>query len=330
MRFGFSFPLAMVLLCGQLASAQTIRDHIRVSDSCAEWYGSASAQSLDGSDDELERLLAVIFDPAQPDHLCAGLILHSFANRLAGMGRIDASERFAERSVSALEMSYPEDDAILFWPLQVLAASQFEQGKIARAAETVRRMQAVRLLRPNQRAAMHGIAGTLLQAQHHPNLAEREFLSALDSWTESGRAETSDAGAVFNALAVLYLEQQRFDEAEAILDRAFKIFAGSSEAVPMDFVKLFNNRGVMYARAQKWHEAAGEFSRAVSVADSTHGTSPVVVSSVLANFASVLRKDHRGREARAIESRLAGLRAALGPQLVVDVSALLSATKDRP
>ena len=62
----------------------------------------------------------------------------------------------------------------------------------------------------------------------------------------------------------------------------------------------------------------------------TPGPSPFIVSSVLSNFASVLRKDRRGREARAIESRISALRTALGPQLVVSVSDLLFATKDRP
>lgn len=330
MRFGFSLSLATVLLCVQPASAQPVRNHVRVSESCAEWYWSATVQPLDGSDDELDRLFAEISDPAKPDHLCAGLILHSLANRLAGTGRIAASERSAERSVFALDMRYPQDDSILFWPLYVLAASQFEQGKISSASGTVRRLQAVRLVRPDERAAMHGITGTLMQAQHHSDLAEREFLLALAAWSEAGRAKTSDAGTVLNALAVLYLEQQRFDEAKAILDRAFNVFAASPESVPMDFVKLYNNRGVLFARTQKWHESAGEFSRAVSVADGTQGASAFVVSSVLANYASVLRKDHRGREARAIESRLAGLREALGPQLVVDVKALLSAADDEP
>ena len=50
---------------------------------------------------------------------------------------------------------------------------------------------------------------------------------------------------------------------------------------------------------------------------------PALLKSVLASYAHVLRKNHRGREARAIEARAATLKTPELTNGVVDLSELL-------
>jgi hypothetical protein len=49
---------------------------------------------------------------------------------------------------------------MLLRPLEALAAARFEQGKTARAREAFKRMQAIRIPRPEDIALVHGTAAT--------------------------------------------------------------------------------------------------------------------------------------------------------------------------
>src|SRR5215472_1987549 len=79
-------------------------------------------------------------------------------------GRYADAERLAERAVLILEKAYSPNDLVLLRPLQTLVASRFEQGKTAKARESFKRIQAIRIQRPEDGALVHGIAAALLQA----------------------------------------------------------------------------------------------------------------------------------------------------------------------
>jgi tetratricopeptide (TPR) repeat protein len=254
-------------------------------------------------------------------------MLNNLAALVALSGRIIEAERLAQRSVNILEKIYPPDDPVLLRPLQILAAARFEQGKFTRAREAFNRMRLIRLDRPEDRALVHGMAGSLLHIEHKPQEAETEYFAAIGALESAGQGDSADAGAFFNALGALYIELRRLDDAQRVLDRALTIFTSSREAVAMDRIKLFNVRAVLHARQGKWSEAEQDLRDAVSLARCESALTLVPCASVLTNYAYVLRKNHRGREARSIDARITTLYRGHPPGMVVDVTELISPPK---
>jgi hypothetical protein len=180
---------------------------------CVDLYERVSARAASSSAEEVKRLLSPtpFTGQLEVDPLCGALVLDNMAIRLGGSGRLPEAEALAERSVDMLDEAGLGADALLFWPLQVLAAIRFAQGKTASAAKVCRRMHGLRAGGPMERAALHDLSASLLQVRGRYRDAEQEYLAALRAWTEAGRGDAPDAGAILNSLAVLYLELNRFD-----------------------------------------------------------------------------------------------------------------------
>jgi len=292
---------------------------------CVELNHSVMTQVANGQVAEAEAALAKVL-ASSADHAqisCGGFILNNMAATTAALGRVGEAERLAERSLKVLEGIYPPDDAMLLRPLQILAATRFEQGKRAKAREVFKRMQVTRVQSPEDRALVHGMAGSFLQSEGKRREAEVEFLAAFRAWVAAGREETGDAASILACLGSLYIEEHRLDEARGMLDRAETIFSNASDAVPMDRIKLLQLRASLHTRQGNWQGAEQDLSEALSIADRQSKIDSIALRSLLTGYAAVLRKNHRGREAHTIDARL----AALGPDLnrqVVDVTDLLA------
>jgi tetratricopeptide (TPR) repeat protein len=296
---------------------------------CVDLYERVSARAASSSAEEVKRLLSAmpVAGLHEVEPLCGALIFDNMAVRLGGSGRLAEAEALAERSVDMLDEAGLGTETVLFWPLQVLAAIRFAQGKTASAAKVCRRMQGLPAGGPIECAALHELSASLLQARGRHRDAEREYLAALGALTESGHGNAPGAGAVLNSLAVLYIDLHRFEEARSSLDRALAIFDGSREAVSMDYIRVFNSRGALHAAEQDWPQAVQSLRNAVSIADSDIQLNPEVKASLLANYAWALRKDHRRSEARAIEARLNALPLRRTPGVVADVRDLTKRAK---
>jgi tetratricopeptide (TPR) repeat protein len=270
-------------------------------------------------------LSAAVGDRAgSSDQSCAWLTMHNLALIMALSGRLAEAEMLEKRSLKILETGYPPDDPFLLRPLQSLAQIQYEQRKIAKARETFQRLQSIPSAQPADRATIHGLAAAIFYAEGRYKESEVEYLKALGAWEESGRGETTDVAAVLDGLAILYIADGRYRDAGRTLDRALTIVISAKDAVPMDRIKLFTSRAELHAWQGEWREAEADFESAISTADRDTRLDPAVLKSVLASYAHVLRKNHRGREARTIEARAAALKT---PELtigVVDVSELLA------
>jgi tetratricopeptide (TPR) repeat protein len=253
---------------------------------------------------------------------CAGLVLNNMAELLSVSGRLVEAERLAERSVKLLEATYPPYDIVLLRPLSILASTRFEQGKTARAREAFKKMQSIRTEQPADRALLHATAAVLLQAEGRRQEAEAEYLVTLHAWEEAGRGETAEAGAVFNSVGSLYIEDHRFDEARRALDRALTIFTYAKDAVPTDSIKLLNVRGVLHARQGAWLEAEQDLSEALAIADREPWVNPVALRSLLTSYAYVLRRNHHRREAHSIEVRAAAIHLDPVLSAITDVTEL--------
>jgi tetratricopeptide (TPR) repeat protein len=253
---------------------------------------------------------------------CVGLVLNNLAAIMLSSGRLAEAEIFAERSINILEKNYSPKDSVLLRPLQILSAARFEQGKTGKAREAFQKMQAIPAQRPDYQALVHGLAAALLQAEGRRKEAELEYLATISAWEGAGHGNTADSAAVVSQLGSLYIEEHRFEEAQRLLDRALVIFTAAKDTVAMDRIKLLNLRAVLHARQSQWREAEQDLRLAVLIVDRQAQVDPVAVAALPANYAVVLRKTHRQREARSIEARAVALRAHPVRNALVDVTEL--------
>jgi tetratricopeptide (TPR) repeat protein len=326
MRIGLWVLYVSSALGTRYAVAQHVSRLLAPSDACIEFNQAVLSQLASGRLEDAETALSSALDGRANgfDQSCAGLALHNMAIVMARSGRLAEAEVFAERSLKILGKIYPPDDLVLLRPLQSLSSIRFEQRKTTKAREAFRRMQSIRAESPGDRALIHGTAAALLLAEGRYNEAEPEYLRALAAWEESGGGETADAAAVLDGLGALYMLDGRYREAGRTLDRALAIVTSAKDAVPMDRIKLLNTRAVLHARQGEWREAEQDLRSAISTADRHTRLDPVELRSLLANYAQVLRNDHRGREARSIEARAAAIPAHGFTDAVVDVGELLA------
>jgi tetratricopeptide (TPR) repeat protein len=292
------------------------------SNACDELQQTVMTQLANGKLHEAELAVSAALasggDHAQDS--CAGSVLNTMAAIMAGSGRLADAERLAERSVLLLEKTHSPTDPTLLRPLQILGAVRFEQGKTARAREAFKRMQAIRIQRPEDSALVHATAATLLEAEGRRIEAEAEYLASIRAWEDAGRSESADVGAVLNGLGSLYIHERRLTEARQALDRAFAIFSRAQDAVPMDRIKLLGVRGVLQARLGDWQAAEQDLHDGLSMADREPWVDPLALRFLLTNYAVVLRKNHHGREARSIEARAAAIQIDRSTAAFVDIT----------
>jgi tetratricopeptide (TPR) repeat protein len=298
---------------------------------CLELNQAAMTHAANGRLAEAEALLAsaTAAGRVSGEGPCAGIILSNLARTVSILGRTAEAERLVERSVRILEKLYPENNWVLLRPLQILAAIQLESGKIARARETVQRLQSIQSKQPEDRALIHATVGALRQIEGRRGEAEAEYHYALRAWEESGRSESADAGAILHCLGALYIQEQRLDEARQVLDRALIIHQRAKDSLPIDRIKFLDLRGVLQARLGEWQQSEQDFRDALSLADREPYMDPALFRPLLSNYAYVLRRNHHRREARSIEARRGALPANRTAAAVVDLSELLTG-KDAP
>ena len=309
--------------------AQSASQSVPVSASCVELQQSVMTQAANGKLNEAELAISAFLDSGgnQAQNVCTGFILNNVAVFLSVSGRLADAERLAERSVVILEKAYSPNDPALLRPLQTLAAARFEQGKTARAREVLKRMQTIPTDRPEDRALVHGAAAPFLVAEGRGPEAEVEYLAAVRAWEEAGRSESADVGAILDDLGSLYIHEHRLTDARQVLDRAFAICSRAKDVATMDRIKLLNVRGVLQAREGDWGAAEQDLHDALSMADREPWVDPVALRSLLKNYAVVLRRNRRRREARSIESRAAKIQIDRTTASIVDITDLLPKTK---
>lgn len=329
MRRPFIFLLAAVTMVMEGAiSAQTPNANSSVV--CESSNQVAVRYAKEGHSQQAESLL--LHELAELERTrsggdCMGLVLNNVAAIMLSSGRLTQAEFFAERSVSILEASYSRKDPVLLRPLQILSAARFEQGKIGKAREAVRRMQAIPSQQLEDQALVHGIAAALLQAEGRLKEAESEYLVTISRWEGAGHANTAVAGTVISQLGSLYIEEHRFEEAHRLLDRAWALFTSADDTVAMDRIKLLNNRATLHARQGQWREAGEDLRVAVLMIDREAHVDPAAVATLLDNYAMALRKNHRKGEARSMEARATAVRGHPATNPVVDVTELLAESK---
>jgi tetratricopeptide (TPR) repeat protein len=288
---------------------------------CEELRRTVLVQASSGRSNEAEALLSAA--SVHGKRACAGFALTSLAAAASATGRITEAEAYAERSLKILEMDYGPNDPILLLPLQILMAMSFEQQELAKSRRIFQRMLQIPAGGPYESSLLHATAATLLQYEGKLEDAENELIAAIRAWEETGHVGSADYGSLFYRLATLYIEQGRYAEARTALESASVITEAAKDATPMDRFKLLEMEGVLHARNHEWLEAGQKLHQALAMAERETHADPMLLRSILANYAAVLRKMHRRREARSLEDRAAALPRDPTATGLVDVAELL-------
>jgi len=316
--------LRLVLLCSvhfalDTASAQgtNVLDNTR----CARLGDTVIQQLKTNRFREAETVLsASLANGAEP--VCVATIFINMAATLSLSGGFAEAERLAESSIRLLDSSTAPDDRALLRSLQILSAARFELRKTGQSRQAFNRMSTLAMERPEDRAVAHGMSGMLLQVEGRLREAELEYLAALRAWEEASGGDSANAASALACLASLYIRDGRLEEARRALDGAILIFSRANDAGSIDRINVLHLRSALRWRRNERREAEQDLRDAVAMADHESLLEPASHAALLAEYAQVLRKNKRGREARAIQARA----AALWPRqsnAIVDLTALL-------
>jgi tetratricopeptide (TPR) repeat protein len=272
-----------------------------------------------------EKALSRVLGRDTPEaYTCGGLVLNKMAGLTANAGQYADGERYAARSVAALEKVFPPNSPVLLRPLHSLASARFHQGNTPGARRVLKRIRAIPMVRAQDRVFVHALDAYIHLAEHDWPKAEMEYLAAASDWELAGQGNSADAGGVFLALSNLYIMEKRYPDAARALDRAREILANAPDAGRMDQVALLATRGVLHGRQKEWTEAEQDLRAALSLADQPPPAEGESVLQLLASYADALVKNHHRREAGKIEERAAALRQGRAAGSVVDVSELMA------
>ena len=260
---------------------------------------------------------------------CEGLMLHNLAALTLMSGSIAEAETLAERSIAILEPLLGPENTGLLRPIHVLFSARLDQGKIGRARESMLKMQRIRVASPEERALLHGAEAALLQSEGRFGESELAFRLALTAWQEAGRSDGGEVASVLSGLASLYLAQERLKEAADVLSRAFAALNDAPDATPADHLKLLRLRAAAERGQGEWRMAADDLRAAMDLTLIQRKPDTGLLAGIMTEYAEALRRERRGREARAIEKRVAALGAVSEANEVVDATELLQASPHR-
>jgi tetratricopeptide (TPR) repeat protein len=183
------------------------------------------------------------------------------------------------------------------------------------------KMQRIRVTNPQEQALLHGAEAALLRAEGRFGESELAFRLALRDWQEAGQSDGGEVGSVLSGLTSLYLTQERLKEAADVLDQAFAAVNDAPDAAPADHLKLLRLRAALERRQGEWPKAAEDLRQALNLVQREPDSG--LLAALMTEYAEALRRQHRRREARAVEKRVAALRVASKGNEVVDATQLL-------
>lgn len=301
---------AMLLLLATLGQQRSVSQPFDSrSSTCEDLNESIRRDIAGGQLEEAEHAVSAVADEVKSVRpTCAALILGNVSAAMQIAGRLKEAEVLAVRALAYLDKGLPPDDPAYAVPLYVLASVQFEQGMTGRARETFRRMQRIHTNSPRASALMYGIGAFLSQIEGKWDEAEAEYKQAAAAFASAGKENSGDTAAILTGLATLYLNEGRYGDASKVVQQAIKTLDTASDAAPLDRVKALNLRGVILGRQRQWQDAEKDLFEAFRLVRSQPQADPIEIGAVVANYAAVLRRQHRKREAQSALAWGAALR----------------------
>jgi hypothetical protein len=289
---------------------------------CLEIHAQAQDLIQAGDPNRAEiTLLAALKDPNFQPPACEAVVLADLAWVMLLSGRRAETEIFARRSLVILARIYSPDSPAHLHPLHSLGIAYLQQEKTGRARRVVERMKSLSLSRADERSLVHSMAMSLLVAEGRFKEAESECLDTLASYKEAGRMFSADFGSTQIVLAEIYLRLHRTVDAEHALLRGQQVLESAADTAVFDRLGALHVRASLRAAQSRWADSEQDLLQALTLAERENSVPPARIGILLDQYALVLRKMHRKREARAATARAVAFWRG-HPELnqVVDVS----------
>jgi tetratricopeptide (TPR) repeat protein len=200
-----------------------------------ERINAVSSQIAQGQIDDAMHAVSQILagDSSGREPACLALVSNNLAAGLQMSGRLKEARTFAEQAIKYFGRAFPADDPVYLAPLHILATMDLEQGLTAGARQVFIRMQNIGTTQLQDRMLVLSISASLLLGEGSRQEAESQFNEALSAISQARKQNSADAVLIRVQLAYSCLQEQRYEDAKAILNRALASVKCAPEAVPL-------------------------------------------------------------------------------------------------
>lgn len=145
--------------------------------------------------------------------------------------------------------------------------------------------------------------------------AKRSYDSCLDIYESECRPEDNFLAAVLDALACLHHDRDQYSQAEGYLKRSLFIRLCVLEPFDSQIAESLNHLGWLYSQHGHYRKAESLFLSALDIWISNYGLGHASTAICLENYAEVLRKTGRDKEASQLLSKVDSIRSLKGSGL---------------
>lgn len=197
-----------------------------------------------------------------------------------------------------------------------LAAARGPCSEAVRIAESI----------PNDRtplAQSMSNLGTLLQRLGEYSLAETAFLRSLRISEESAGKDSAMAALAAGALGLLYVEADRYNDAEPLLTRALET-DGKIQPESQDVATDLNNLGLLRIKQKRMQEAEFLLNRSLSISEKLFGKNHPDSTEPMNNLGTAYFAQGNTTQAEAMFRRVLDIREASLPTMHPDIAESLN------
>ena len=177
-------------------------------------------------------------------------------------------------------------------------------------------------------AVVRGCLASLLRGQGQDEEEEALLLQALADFKKDKTAARHQVAGFLNDLAVLRLDQRRYDESIELQLQSIGLLVKDLGNEHPSLVIPYNNLATTYANVKRYDDAEAAYERAIAICKKTLGEDHLSYGVLLENYAVVLKKAGRKREAKEMETQGQQIERAAerhnGVGATISVTALLS------
>jgi tetratricopeptide (TPR) repeat protein len=129
------------------------------------------------------------------------------------------------------------------------------------------------------------------------------LLDAVTDLTKQKAENPALMAAALTNLGVLRFDQERYEESINLQEKSIRVWEMASGTVHPSLVAPLNGLAAAYVRVGRFDDADVTYQRAIDICRKTVGADPIEYAVLLKNYALVLRKLGRKREAKRMETQ---------------------------
>ena len=156
------------------------------------------------------------------------------------------------------------------------------------------------------------------------------LLDALADLTKQKEATPALICSALNNLAVLRFDQGRYEESINLQEQSIRVWQISSGKEHPSLIAPLNDMALAYVRMGRFDDADVTYRRAIDICRRTLGEDHIAYGVLLKNYAFVLRKLGRGREAKQMETQGRMIQRAVNRRNGVGATVSVTALRSDP